>query len=450
MAASSASAAAAAASSSSSSSYMPPRDLGTFREETGTVASRTSRSSTNATDAELRKVGHSVRDVDRASLAVYRALRHFNVSVPVPRLEETFAARFMQQDEGGGKKTVLGRGGAAAQPQPLRRKLLHTSTHKLDSLTKSSFGEFDEVKSFKKLLIDERAKQRKQEMELTQKLIGVSASAPTSSGSPGRVEPRDTDPLRSAKEKLGVFSQSFEPKLPDNQIWIGGFHGARLTMDEFKVQIMRCLQLKLSTAEMEALFNSFEIDVFETIDGVHFTRLFFTLGHQYRHAVLTTSLQNVLLHEREEKRKKDEEAERVRRWEAEHVSSDGYTPEDEEVALSQMRSVAMRKEGAVATDKFEAFLTPAQFKMQLFKSFGMELTKKQTAVLIDRYLSKDLLHKKIEHCIDGRKMLIELKGRFLLEAKKEQREIEHARAAVRQRTQAASRTEYTLNLPLGR
>ena len=408
------------------------------------MASRTSshRSSTNATDAELRKVGHNLGDVDRASLAVYRALRHFNVSVPVPRLEETFAARFMNREADGKKKV----GPAVVMP----RRKLQTSTHKLNSLTKSCFDEFDEVKSFKKLLIDERAKQRKQDMEITQKLIGaavVSSSTAIGTGSPSAAK---TDPLVSAKEKLGVFSQSFDPKLPGSQIWIGGFHGARLALDEFKLQIMRCLQLKLSSAEMDALFHSFEIDVCETIDGVHFTRFFFALGHQYRHAVQTTSLQTVLLQERDEKRKKDEEAERIRQWEAEHVSSDGYTAEDEEVALAKMREVAMRKEGAVATEKFEAFLTPAQFKMQLFKSFGLELTKGQTAVLIERYRSKDLLHKKIEHCIDGRKMLIDLKGRFLLEAKQQRQLIEGTRAAVRQRTQAASRTEYTLNLPLGR
>lgn len=328
--------------------------------------------STQTVESGLNKVGKSLSDVDSQSLQAFRTLRHFDVSVPVPRLEETLTKKFKEQFvETNGKKIMA-------------RRKMHTSTHKLDSLTKSCFTEFDEVKSFKRMLIEERTKQRKQEMATTLKLIGIS-----SSGSPPRVDrsegehcsPGTVNYLASAKEKLGIYSQSFEPKLPDNQIWISGFHGARLTQEEFKRQIRRCLGSKLlNSKEIDALFATLELDVLDTVDGVHFTRLFFSLGHQHRHAIQTTSLHNLLQQEKQMKQKQDDEDEKMRQWETQNVCSDSYTAVDVEVAFSLLREVAMRKESKTATEAFESFLTPAQFKMQLFKSFGLELTKEQVSL----------------------------------------------------------------------
>lgn len=415
----------------------------------GTVVSRTSsyRSTNSASgdSALIRAVGKTVADVDGSSLHKFRALRHFNVSIPIARLEEAVTSQFKEQFNA----TKAGRG-----KKVIPRQKMQTSTHRLDQLTKSSFSEFGEVKSFKKLLIDERAKQRKEELAITQKLIGgtMTASPPrhTASRERSRSPGSSVDYLASAKEKLGVYSQSFEPKMPDNQIWIGGFHGARLTLEEFKLQIRRCLGASLSSNEIEALFESFEIDSYETIDGVHFTRLFYALGHQCRHAVQTTSLNNLLQHEKDSKHKQDFLDEQTRQWELQHVSSETYSPEDAAYSFGKLRELALHKPGPVATAAFESFMTPGQFKQQLFKSFGLELTREQTAVLIERYKSSDLLQKKIEHCIDGKKLLQDLKGRLLLEAKEQRQKIEKERAAARERTQAASRTEYTLNLPLGR
>ena len=72
------------------------------------------------------------------------------------------------------------------------------------------------------------------------------------------------------------------------------------------------------------------------------------------------------------------------------------------------------------------------------------------AVLIERYRSPDLVEKKIEHFIDGRKLLQDLKGKLQLEGKKLRQMVEIKGAAIRHAKQAGSRSEYTLNLPLGR
>lgn len=72
------------------------------------------------------------------------------------------------------------------------------------------------------------------------------------------------------------------------------------------------------------------------------------------------------------------------------------------------------------------------------------------AVLIERYRSSDLVEKKIEHFIDGRKLLQDLKGKLFIEGKKLRQVVEMRRAAIREAKQAGSRSEYTLNLPLGR
>ena len=334
--------------------------------------------STQTVESGLNKVGKSVADVDSQSLQAFRTLRHFDVSVPIPRLEETLTKKFKDQFM---ETKANNHQGTNNGKKVIPRRTMHTSTHKLDSLTKSCFTEFDEVKSFKRMLIEERTKQRKQEMATTLKLIGSSSSS-----SPPRIDrsegehtsPLTVNYLASAKEKLGIYSQSFEPKLPDNQIWISGFHGARLTQEEFKRQIRRCLGLKLlNSKEIDALFATLELDVLDTVDGVHFTRLFFALGHQHRHAVQTTSLHNLLQQEKQMKQKQDDVDEKMRQWETLNVCSDSYTAADEEIAFGLLREVAMRKESKTATEAFESFLTPAQFKMQLFKSFGIELTKEQ-------------------------------------------------------------------------
>ena len=347
----------------------------------GVVSVAGSFRSTTTVESGLNKVGKSVTDVDQASLHAFRTLRHFNVSVPIPRLEETLTKKFKEQFV----ETKTGdQQGTNNSKKIISRRTMHTSTHKLDSLTKSCFTEFDEVKSFKRMLIEERTKQRKQEMATTLKLIGNSSSSPPriARNEGERSSPVTVNYLASAKEKLGIYSQSFEPKLPDNQIWISGFHGARLTQEEFKRQIRRCLGLKLlSSKEIDALFATLELDVLDTVDGVHFTRLFFALGHQHRHAVQTTSLHNLLQQEKQAKQKQDYEDEKNRQWETQNVSSDSYTATDVEVAFGLLREVAMRKESKTATEAFESFLTPAQFKVQLFKSFGIELTKEQVTYL---------------------------------------------------------------------
>ena len=334
--------------------------------------------STQTVESGLRGVGNSMADVDEASLHAFRTLRHFDVSIPVPRLEEALTKKFKEQFVE--IKTNNHQQGTSNSKKIIPRRTMHTSTHKLDSLTKSCFTEFDEVKSFKRMLMEERTKQRKQEMATTLKLIGNSSSSPPriARNEGERSSPVTINYLASAKEKLGIYSQSFEPKLPDNQIWISGFHGARLTQEEFKRQIRRCLGLKLlSSKEIDALFATLELDVLDTVDGVHFTRLFFALGHQHRHAVQTTSLHNLLQQEKQAKQKQDDEDEKIRQWETLNVSSDSYTAIDVEVAFGLLREVAMRKESKTATEAFESFLTPAQFKVQLVKSFGIDLTKEQ-------------------------------------------------------------------------
>lgn len=52
---------------------------------------------------------------------------------------------------------------------------------------------------------------------------------------------------------------------------------------EFGVQLKRCMNIMLSKAELDAMFLSIDVDGDEQIDGVEFTRYFFSLGNEARH-----------------------------------------------------------------------------------------------------------------------------------------------------------------------
>jgi hypothetical protein len=157
--------------------------------------------------------------------------------------------------------------------KPLR-KLQYSSAHKLRNFNSSVYDDLSEVKTFRKNLLDVRARQRANQLAAThsslnlENITGRPASPTMAGGSfaslppgspPGRLTPSSSyvfngDPLTSAKAKLTKYSLSFDPLEPNNQSVISGFHGQRLTRESFSLLIRQGLHIALSSNEVDALY----------------------------------------------------------------------------------------------------------------------------------------------------------------------------------------------------
>ena len=184
------------------------------------------------------------------------------------------------------------------------RELKFRSTRRLDSLKKSAVGmegvggQMDEMR---KVLLISRNPNMANQLKKSGNMLengpddgmtgGFSLSSP-GNGSVGLLEdnmqrgpesmsrastrkgPRETRThLELANEKLEKSSLSHAPTSQVNNLI--GFQGQDLTMDEFDVQLRRCMQIVLTRKELIAMFSSMDADGSGLIDGVEFTRYVF-------------------------------------------------------------------------------------------------------------------------------------------------------------------------------
>jgi len=212
----------------------------------------------------------------------------------------------------------------------------------------------------------------------------------------------NADPLKTANAKLGKASLSYAPSAELNIL--AGFQGQDLNVEEFDVQLRRCLQVNLSKQELEAIFSSMDADGSGLIDGVEFTRYFLTVGNILRE---NTRLETLHKQRREAHRAKMhaiEEEERVKLWEQSQISQD-TSVEDEQRIFQRLAKVALHWDNgsAVAEAKlvgFDAYLTPYEFKLQLEASFGLYCDPVEIGALMKRYKTGEG-----EHCVDGKAFL---------------------------------------------
>lgn len=140
------------------------------------------------------------------------------------------------------------------------------STHRLESLCKSSIGEFNSLSSFRKQIINERHKPHRDTLKLPPRLSAKELAA--------------EDHLQNANDKLTKFSISYDSRKANNDL--NGFQNEVLTKEELNIQLKRCLTIYLSDEELDALFINMDADGSGLIDGVEFTRYFFKLGQDAR------------------------------------------------------------------------------------------------------------------------------------------------------------------------
>ena len=243
----------------------------------GSGASKKSMRSVSAGEARQGSVIHT-----------FRTLRHFNeLQTSIHRAEKDYHAQvFVIGDE--------------PEERPLR-KLQFSSTHMLRDFSHSVYDDIQEVKNFRRTLLEERAKQRAVQLLANQTSLNLGnmtarpGSVMGSPGSPvhlsalgpGSPSSMSTfctkiEPLNSAKAKLSKHSMSFDPLTPDNQCMISGFHGQRLNRETFGVLIRQGMHIALSVKEVDALFGTMDVSSDGTFDGKEFTRKFYNLGNTAR------------------------------------------------------------------------------------------------------------------------------------------------------------------------
>lgn len=266
----------------------------------------------------------------------------------------------------------------------ISRRIQTRSTHKLDELSRSSLDDVGSAMTdFRKILLKNRRRNQ---------LAGTDGNNHNTSGvdsvdgdddslfttstlSKEELYYRQLDPLEAANQKLTKISISFDALSSNSHL--AGFQGAKLSKEEFATQLRRCVNINLRKVELDALFHRMDDDDSGLIDGVEFVRYFFQLGNEARWKMLMDTKQIQLKRIADLKRHRQEQAERIKAWEAQQISQS--SPEDYQSAMLKLSEAAFKWDPTNHIDSlfiqgFEAFLSPYQFKIQIDKSFGVKLT----------------------------------------------------------------------------
>ena len=198
----------------------------------------------------------------------FRSMRYF------PELRQSVSQIKVMQ-------TSLGRDMKEHIPEfkHFRRKTQKKYTHRLDELVKSSLSEINALAEFRKVISEERIKERNLNASNT-----CSMSRPTSASAPMTKK----DHLASANAKLTKYAISYDSGSFINIL--AGFQGHTdsggwIGKQEFDVQLRRCLNIAITKDELDALFDTIDDNHNELIEGVEFTRYFFKLGNEARQSV---------------------------------------------------------------------------------------------------------------------------------------------------------------------
>jgi hypothetical protein len=174
-------------------------------------------------------------EISVENMHTFKTLRHFpGIATSLRNLEH-----IQQMQNGGGfeevdKKKIKKK----EKPRPVQLK----STHRLTALTHSSFGEINAMRNVRSGFIGQRAKERDEAALLRPKAIE-----------------KKTTPLERAELKLAKCSMKYDKRRMNDDL--AGFHdGPGLTFDEFDVQLKRCLNIKLTKEECDALFEHMDKD----------------------------------------------------------------------------------------------------------------------------------------------------------------------------------------------
>jgi hypothetical protein len=350
----------------------------------------------------------------------FKTLRHF------PELSHSLRSLHEQKEtKGRGFKPALA---------PIERQIQLKSTHGLERLTGSVIGEVSALNQFRKTLLADRA------------IIKETLLAASITGNATRVIPTQKvlSPLASAQEKLRIASVSFQ----GGGSTLNEFRGFKsLPKPEFLDQLRRSLKIQLSRDEQDALCEFLASRAknpkasADNVECVAFIRYFLKVGEEGKADI--RSREKALEEAHRLRLLKEEQAfveknmgESVTHSSVssgggnslaenfsphEHVDgqsgghSDGHAGEpgglfspgqhiqeltieedaeyhsvDVSTVLDKLSVTAVNWDNSsfiesVCTSGFESYLTPAEFRMQIAKSFGIKLSEPEVLALMNKY-----------------------------------------------------------------
>ena len=165
------------------------------------------------------------------------------------------------------------------------------------------------------------------------------------------------------------------------------FEAPRLSYGEFPQMVRHAANVRLNGAEARALARKFDPEGCGEVDGPEFVRFFFRCGFEARTEERTRRWEAAYEKERERlrgvKRQMDaDEAERRRTVTA------PFDAEDEVKAWTKLSKVARNKglQGdIVSRAAFESLMTPAEIKVQLKKSYNIDMTHAEMGAVCSRF-----------------------------------------------------------------
>jgi hypothetical protein len=185
-----------------------------------------------------------------------------------------------------------------SQPRSTRRgsPSMRRSTYHLDSLKRSSLHEITALTEFRKVIGEERLQKKKIDT-LTLKSSNNS---------------NQSSPLERANQKLSMLALTYDPISFIN--FLSGFRGASnsgsLTKKDLNIQLQRCMNIFLTKAELDALFQHIDENRSNIIDGQEFSRYFLQLRNETKLKI--TREQLMRMHKRTEALKYNELREKER------------------------------------------------------------------------------------------------------------------------------------------
>jgi Ca2+-binding EF-hand superfamily protein len=214
------------------------------------------------------------------------------------------------------------------------------------------------------------------------------------------IEPEDVYPgeenagmretFRAAIVKLDDCGAHFNGER--DRHFLKNFRGNRIDPEEFRDQLRRSINCRLSADEMRALVPLMDNTGEGLCDGALFLILFYRLRHEQRNKLLT----NRIAAEKKTKRKIAERLTRRQRvFEsfAEVEVPEEFTEEERVSAMAKISFAAARYDrlmpGTVQLDAFEGqVMTPALFREQLKSVFNMRISLGELAALM-QYFDSD-------------------------------------------------------------
>lgn len=189
----------------------------------------------------------------------------------------------------------------------------------------------------------------------------------------------------SAMEKLREAAARFVGER--DRHFLKNFRGNGIDPEEFRDQLRRSVNCRLSAEEMRAIVPLMDKNNSGTCDGAEFLIIFYRIRHEIRCENLTNRINA-------EKKIKEKISERLTRRQRtfESMASvelpDSYTEEDKRSAIAKITAAAARYDrlmpGTVQLDAFEGrIMSPTLFREQLKSVFNMKTTLGELAALMD-------------------------------------------------------------------